>query len=219
VQGLRNLASAGATRGARYTLTPDSEPDLDAVLSLVERERVERFCLYHLAPSGRGKYLHDVTPDQRRAALHRLFEFAVTHPEVEVLTVDNPSDGVALARWLEDRDPEAARRCRDALAWNRGAAGGPGVGLAAVDERGDVHPDQFSRHRTVGNVRVTPFSEIWTRADDPYLQALRAKSWSLPAVCRRCSDRGLCNGGLRSRAELSTGDVWGFDPSCSLRAS
>lgn len=219
VRGLRNLASAGAKRGVRYTLTPDSRPDLHDVLGLVEREHVERFCMYHLAPSGRGKYLHDVTPDERRTALRDVFEFALTHPEVEVLTVDNPSDGVALLQWLADHDPDRAEACRAALVWNRGARGGPGIGLAAVDERGDVHPDQFSRHRTVGNVRHRPFSEIWSHPEDPYLQALRAGSWSLSGECQACEGRELCNGGLRSRAEQSTGDIWGFDPSCSLRAS
>ena len=218
VAGLANLGAAGVRRGVRFTLTPDTFPQLDAVLDLVEREEVDRICIYHLVPSGRGGRLHDIAPAERLDALHRVFAFAVEHTEVEVLTVDNPSDGPVLYRWLRERDEAQAERCREMLTWNRGATGGPGVGLAAVDERGDVHPDQFSRHRTFGNVREQPFSQIWGNPDDEYLRALRSAERPVPAECRACDSLALCGGGLRSRAELSTGDPWGFDPSCNLAA-
>lgn len=218
VDGLGHLGAAGVRRGVRFTMTPDTIPQLDAVLQLALDESIDRICVYHLVPSGRGGRLHDVTPAQRIDALHRIFDFAVEHPGVEVLTVDNPSDGPMLHRWLLERDPDAAARCRDALAWNQGAAGGPGIGLAAVDERGDVHPDQFSRHRTFGNVREEPFSTIWSEARDPYLASLRERPRPLPETCRACPDLELCGGGLRSRAELAGGDPWGMDPSCHLLA-
>lgn len=216
VSGLDHLGAAGIRRGVRFTLGQSTQRGLEAVLALVAGEGIERFCFYHLVPAGRGGRLDDVSAFTRRAALERVFRFALEHPEVEVLTVDNPSDGPVLCRWLEERDREAAARCRRLLAWNAGARGGPGVGLAAVDERGDVHPDQFSRHRTVGNVRARPFSEIWSRPTDPYLRRLRSGDRPLPETCRACPELSLCGGGLRSRAELATGDPWGFDPACTL---
>jgi radical SAM protein with 4Fe4S-binding SPASM domain len=216
VRGLRSLYDRGVKRGVRFTLTPDTVADLDAVLAFAATERVERVCVYHLVPAGRGARLADITPEQRRDAVERVFEFAVEHPDVEVLTVDNPSDGAALCRWLEQRDQAAARRCRRALAWNGGARHGPGVGIAAVDERGDVHVDQFSRHHTVGNVRDRPFSAIWSDPTDPQLRALRDAERRVPSRCAECAELALCGGGSRTRAEAATGDPWGFDPSCSL---
>ncbi|HUZ84626.1 MAG TPA: radical SAM protein [Gaiellales bacterium] len=218
LDGIRNLAAAGVRRGVRFTLTPQTLDGLDRVLELVEQERIERFCLYHLVPSGRGRTLDDVTAGERRSALERVFSFADTHPEIEVLTVDNPSDGPALLRWLEGRDRERAVRCGEMLAWNAGARFGPGVALANVDELGDVHPDQFSRHHTVGNVRRRPFSEIWGTPSDQYLISLRTENRPLPARCAACAWASLCGGGFRARAELATGDPWAFDPSCSLPA-
>ncbi len=218
IEGLANLGAAGVRRGVRFTLTPDTYPQLDAVLDLVVREKLDRICIYHLVPSGRGGRLFDVSPAERLDALHRIFAFAVDHPEAEVLTVDNPSDGPILHQWLSGRDQAQAERCREMLTWNRGATGGPGVGLAAVDERGDVHPDQFSRHRTFGNVRERPFSAIWGEPTDPYLQQLRSAERPVPEECGVCPSFGLCGGGLRSRAELASGDPWGFDPSCNLAA-
>lgn len=216
VAGLHNLADAGVRRGVRFTLTPQTVNGLEAVLELVASEGIERFCMYHLVPSGRGGSLTDITPAQRRRALERVFAFAEQHPQVEVLTVDNPSDGPALVRWLERRDRERAQHCRQMLRWNAGARGGPGVGIANVDERGDVHPDQFSRHRTVGNVRRRPFSSIWSDTTDSYLKLLRSPDRPLADRCMRCRYVALCGGGMRARAELASGDPWAFDPSCSL---
>ena len=216
VDGLRNLAEASVRRGVRFTVTPGNLDGLSEVLALVLREHIERFCLYHLVPSGRGGNLYDITPAQRREVLHRVFVFAEAFPQVEVLTVDNPSDGVALAHWLDERDPDRAARAREMLAWNAGARGGPGVGIGCVDERGDVHPDQFSRHRTLGNIRELPLSEIWQTGRTEWLQLMRSEDRPLAPMCQACPDQALCGGGMRARAELATGDPWAADPSCSL---
>lgn len=216
VAALRALGDAGVKRGIRFTLTPDTVADLDPVLAFAFAERIERVCVYHLVPSGRGRRLADISAEQRRSALEQIFEFATSHPAVEVLTVDNPSDGPALHQWLQRHDPAAATRCRRALEWNGGAPHGPGVGLAAVDERGDVHVDQFSRDHSVGNIRDMPFSQIWSEPADPYLRALREHARPIPMPCRSCPGLAMCGGGSRTRAHAATGDPWGFDPSCSL---
>lgn len=216
VTGLRNLADAGVRRGVRFTVTPGNIDGLSEVLSLVLRENIERVCLYHLVPSGRGGNLYDITPQQRREVLHRVFVFAEAFPHVEVLTVDNPSDGVALAQWLDARDPARAARAREMLGWNAGARGGPGIGIGCVDERGNIHPDQFSRHRTLGNIREAPFSQIWEHGRSEWIQLMRSPDRPMAQICRTCPELGICGGGMRARAELATGDPWAADPSCSL---
>lgn len=218
VAGLRRLGEAGVRRGVRFTLTPGTYRQLEAVLELVESEDVERLCVYHLVPAGRGGRLDDVSPGQRRSALERIFAFAAEHRGVEVLTVDNPSDGPFLLEWLVTHDPHRADVARRALRWNRGATAGAGIALACIDERGEVHPDQFARHHSFGNVRHTPFSRIWRDATDPFLRGLRSGQW-IPETCTSCEGLDLCGGGFRSRAELVTGDPAGFDPSCNLVAS
>lgn len=219
VDALARLRAAGVRRGVRFTLTPDTYDGLDAVLELVVRAGIERLCVYHLVPAGRGGHLDDLDRAQRRDALERIFDFAQAHPEVEVLTVDNPSDGPWLVRWLERRDVAAALRARSALAWNQGARNGAGIGLGCVDERGDVHPDQFSRGHVYGNVRETPFSQIWSAAASPHLAGLRSADRPAPTECGACADYALCGGGFRARAEAATGDPWGFDPSCVVRSA
>jgi Fe-coproporphyrin III synthase len=216
IEGLRHLAEAGVRRGVRFTVTPGNIDGLSDVLALVLRENIERFCLYHLVPSGRGGNLDDITPEQRREVLQRVFVFAEAFPQVEVLTVDNPSDGVALAQWLDARDPTRAARAREMLTWNAGARGGPGIGIGCVDERGDIHSDQFSRHRTLGSIREAPFSEIWQNGRTEWLQLMRSEDRPIAPLCQACPGLNMCGGGMCARAELATGDPWAADPSCSL---
>jgi len=219
IEGLRRLGEHGVRRGVRFTLTPDTIDGIDAVFGLVLQENIERLCVYHLVPQGRGARLVDVTPDERRALVERVFAFAVDHPDVEVLTVDNPSDGALLYHWLLSRDEERAAAARDAMEWNTGARGGSGIGIGCVTECGDVHPDQFSRFRVLGNLRERPFSSIWTDPDDEFVIAARSGTRPVPAACDGCPDYGVCGGGFRARAEAVTGDPWGADPSCQLLAA
>ncbi|MEI7767661.1 MAG: SPASM domain-containing protein, partial [Phycisphaerae bacterium] len=91
--------------------------------------------------------------------------------------------------------------------------------ISSVDPLGNVHYDQFSWHYTCGNVKQTPFSEVWGRATDPRLKILRDRVAHLPEACQKCRFLDICNGNLRTRAEAATGDWLGFDPSCYLSAS
>lgn len=212
VDALVELGRAGVKRGVRFTLAPSTVEGLPAVLRTVSDLGVERFCLYHLVPSGRGKRLDDISPIQRIAALYTVFEFAASTPGVEVLTVANPSDAVAFYLWLRKRDPARAESAYELMAWNGGARHGSGVALACIDERGTVYPDQFSRHRPIGSVKTEPFDRLWERWREHRLGLDPAAR--LPEKCRGCRFFAICGGGFRVRAELSTGDPAGFDPSC-----
>jgi radical SAM protein with 4Fe4S-binding SPASM domain len=79
-----------------------------------------------------------------------------------------------------------------------------------------VHPDQFWRHQTVGNVLERKFSEIWSDNTQPMLAALRNRRKSLKGKCQKCRFLDICNGNLRVRAEAVYSDVWATDPACYL---
>ena len=76
-----------------------------------------------------------------------------------------------------------------------------------------VYADQFSRGRSYGNVRETPFSEIWT---GDALAPMREKKLHVKGRCATCRWLGVCGGNLRARAEAATGDPWAPDPACYL---
>ena len=222
LDGIRNCREAGLKVGVRFTLTKHNFADLGSVFDLVKREGIPRMCVYHLVYAGRGSRLvhEDLTRAQAREALDLIFERTNELAELaghngapEILTVDNPADGVYLYLALRKSNPEQAGEVLRLLTINGGS--GSGTRIGCVDNAGDVHPDQFWRHYSPGNVKERPFSDIWT-GDDPLLAGLRRKEEMVKGRCRSCHYLGICKGGLRVRAEAVFGDVWAEEPACCL---
>lgn len=213
--GIRNTMSAGVKAGVRFTVTRRNAQDLEGIFDLLERDGIPRMCIYHLVYAGRGSELRkeDLARDETRAALDRIFARTEQMPDREILTVDNPSDGVYLYLTLRRRDRARAEEAMRLLSLNGGNGSGESIGC--VDENGDVHADQFWRHYSVGNVRNAPFSQIWT-GGDALLAGLRNRTKLIKGRCRECHYLPVCRGGLRVRAEAVFGDAWAEEPACRL---
>ncbi len=132
----------------------------------------------------------------------------------EILTVGNHADGVYLYLNLKRDNPQRADEVLELLRINGG--NNSGIKIGAVDDRGNVHPDQFWWHYSLGNVRQRKFGDIWSDESEPLLQALRDRKPRLKGRCGRCKYLDMCNGNLRVRAEAEHGDVWADDPACYL---
>lgn len=218
--GIRNCASLGLRLSLRLTITRFTCQEVPAIFQLAEDEGIDRICFYHLAYSGRGGNLRDddITPSQARAVLDTIGEYTLDlhrrgRPK-QVLTVGNHADGVYLYLKLVKNDPERAARVLELLRANGG--NNSGIKIGAVDDVGDVHPDQFWWHYTLGNVCQRKFGDIWTDTSEPLLGGLKDRKGLLKGRCSRCRFRNLCNGNLRVRAETVYGDVWAEDPACYL---
>lgn len=221
-RGMRHIAALGVRAGLRLTLTKHTVDDLDSVLQFIEQEPISRACFYHLAYAGRGDLIRpdDLPAWKRRAAIDKLCEvarrFADGDVRKEILTVDNHSDGPYLYLKLLGENPVRAAQVKERLERHGGARTSSGVGLAEIDWAGHIHPDQFSMHRTIGSVRTTPFSQIWSNPVDPYHRQLQDRLAHLKDRCAGCRFKTMCGGGLRCRAEAATGDPWAPDPACLL---
>ncbi len=224
LEGIRNARAEGFRVSLRFTLTNYNHQYLGAIFDLVERERIPRLCVYHLAYAGRGARISsraDLTHEQTRAAV----DLCVERTEylqrkglnAEVLTVDNHADAVYTAlRLLNERPAQAS----DGLAiLRRNGGNSSGVGIGAIGPKGDVHADQFSHHRSFGNVQERPFAAIWEDMTHPMMAGLKACPRPLNGRCASCPALELCNGNLRVRAEMATGDAWAPDPACYLTNS
>jgi len=97
---------------------------------------------------------------------------------------------------------------------NQGNSSGNGIGCVSWD--GSVHPDQFWRHVSLGNVKERPFSQIWTDLSNPLLARLKDKRPHVTGRCATCRFLNVCGGNFRVRAEAATGDLWAPDPACYL---
>ncbi len=218
--GIGHCKQAGVRVGLRLTLNRHNVGNLDAIFSLLERERIPRACFYHLVYAGRGQQIRadDLTPAETRAAMDMIFarteDFHACGVPCEILTVDNHTDGPYLLQRVQARWPERTDEVLEMLRWNGGNASGSGI--ADIDHLGRVHADQFWQHYSFGNVRERPFSEIWGDTRDPLLAGLRDRKPRLHGRCSRCRYLDLCNGNLRVRAEAVYGDPWAPDPACYL---
>ena len=220
LNGIRNCATLGIRVSLRLTITRYNYQEIPEILRLVEKEGIDRVCLYHLAYAGRGEHLQkeDIDHAQTRAVVDRICEhtldFYRRNLHKEILTVGNHADGVYLYSKLKDKDPERAGKILDLLKINGG--NNSGIRIGAVDNMGNVHPDQFWWHHSFGNVSQRKFGDIWMDTSDPLLKGLKDRKGLLNGRCGRCQYLSICNGNLRQRAEAVFNDVWADDPACYL---
>ncbi|MFH0870907.1 MAG: radical SAM protein [bacterium] len=220
LSGIRACRQEGIKVGLRFTICRYNFQEVDSILDLLEAEGIPRACFYHLVYTGRGKGLsdQDISLPQKRALIDLIFsrtlDFCRRGLNLEILTVDNHTDGVYL--YLKEREthPERANEIRELLRWNGGNSSG--VGIGNIDHKGDVHADQFWQHYSLGNVRQRPFSVIWQDTSDPLLRGLKDRKGLVKGKCSRCHFFDLCNGNFRVRAEAIFHDLWAEDPACYL---
>ena len=160
----------------------------------------------------------DITHSQTRSVVdlicERTLDMYNRGLHKEILTVDNHADGVYLFLRAQKQDPMRAGKILSLLKMNGG--NNSGIRIGAVDDQGNVHPDQFWWHYRIGNVQDRKFGEIWSDTSEPLLQGLRNRKKLLKGRCGHCQYLDICNGNLRVRAEAVFGDVWAEDPACYL---
>ncbi len=220
LRGIRQLVALKQRVSLRLTITQHNFREIPAIFDLVEQENIDRICFYHLTYAGRASKMQaeDVSHRETRAIVDLIFDKTLDlHRRglnKEVLTVDNHADGVYLYFRVKQEDPARAAAVLELLRRNGG--NNSGVRIAAVDNLGNVHADQFWWHYSLGNVRQRKFGDIWNDTSDPLLRGLRSRKPLLKGRCARCQYLDLCNGNLRVRAEAAYGDVWAEDPACYL---
>ena len=218
--GIRNCLKAGVKVGLRFTINRRNAADIPDIFRLLRDENILRACFYHLVYAGRGAKLmaedldHDATRRVVDLIIDRTAELHAQGTPKEVLTVDTHADGPYLyLRMLREGNPRAADVAR-LLRMNRGNSSGNGIGCVSWD--GEVYPDQFWRHASLGNVRQRKFSEIWTDLSNPLMAKLKDKRPYVTGRCATCQFLDVCGGNFRVRAEAATGDLWAPDPACYL---
>lgn len=220
VQAFRHCKAVGQKVGLRLTLSSNNIADLDRILDFIEAENIDRVCFYHLVYSGRGSNVVDVTHEQTREAVDKIIDrtalWAASGKPKEVLTVDQPADGVHLYLRLLRENPERAEEALALLRWNGGGAHGSGTGIGNIDTQGEVHPDQFWQALSLGNVKKRPFSAIWQDESNETLAALRNRNGRLQGKCSHCRFLNVCGGGFRVRAVQTHGNLWAPDPACYI---
>ncbi len=220
MHGIRLCHEHGIKVGLRFTLTQDNAHELPELLQIMQDEQVDKFYLSHLNYAGRGNKNRkdDVIHQMTRDAMDLLFETCWADVQAgrqrEFVTGNNDADGVYLLYWLQKRFPQHVAAMRDSLVcWGGNSSG---VNIANIDNLGEVHPDTFWWHYSLGNVRQRPFSAIWPDTSDPLMAGLKASPRPLEGRCGACRYLDVCGGNTRVRAHQLTGNFWAEDPACYL---
>lgn len=220
MKGFRHCVDVGQKVGLRLTLTRHTAENLDQLFDLIEREGIDRACFYHLCPAGRGKDIDAPTPQQARAAVDTIItrsnDLIQRGKRVEILTVDNHCDGPYTYLRMQRENHPRAEQVLEMLKWNGGGRYSSGVGIADIDFLGNVHADQFSMFRSFGSIKTRKFSDIWQDTSNPIMAGLKDRLPLIKGRCATCRFKEFCAGGLRARAEITTGDPWASDPGCYL---
>jgi 12,18-didecarboxysiroheme deacetylase len=217
---IENCQEAGIKVGLRFTINKRNVQDIPGVFDLLEEKNIPRACFYHLVYSGRGSEIakEDLTHDETRQVLDlimdRTKDLHDRNKAKEILTVDNHADGPYVYQRLLDEDPERAAEVLELLEMNEGNNSGRGIGCISWD--GEVHPDQFWREISLGNIKDKPFSKIWTDVDNEFLMKLKEKKKHVKGRCADCKWLDICGGNFRARAESVANDPWDSDPACYL---
>ncbi len=223
VRGVRECKKRGIKVGLRFTLTRDNAGQLPELLKLCEDEGVDKFYLSHLVYAGRGDKnrgedaLHSHTRTALDLLLQRAWDGVSGATPLDIVTGNNDADAVYMMNWARERFASGhLENLRAHLeAWGGNSSG---LGVANIDTQGNVHPDTYWSDYTVGNIRDTPFSSLWT-GDDPMLAKLRTRPRPLKGRCGACAFQSVCGGNTRIRALQLTGDPWAEDPACYLTNS
>ncbi len=146
--------------------------------------------------------------------LARAWQAVSSGSPLEVVTGNNDADAVYFLDWAARKfgAGEAAHLRAHLEAWGGNSSG---LGVANIDPQGKVHPDTYWSDYTVGSVKSTPFSQLWT-GGDPMLATLRTRPRPLKGRCGGCAFQAVCGGNTRIRALQVTGDPWAEDPACYM---
>lgn len=190
------------------TVTAETADDLPQIYELLKPLGISRWSLFFLVPTGRGRLLEQVTPEQAERILNWLYEVGEEAPFQVKTTEAHHFRRVMLQRMMAE-GASLEELFADRQVRGRMFGVNDGNGALFISRVGNVYPSGFLP-LSVGNVRRGDIVELYRNA--PLFKTLRDKS-KLKGKCGRCEFKGIC-GGSRARAYAMTGDYLQNDPLC-----
>ncbi|MBF0121832.1 MAG: radical SAM protein [Candidatus Omnitrophica bacterium] len=176
------------------TVTTYNYKDVEKITDLAVELGAKAHHIFFLVPTGRGKDMDAVIPDDKYQELLQKIMKKQGEVSIELKPVCAPQF-VPLAKDLG----QSTRFQKGCLA---------GTSYCVILPNGDVHPCPYFPVR-VANVRDQKFSEMWK--EHSLFKELREANYT--GQCGACEHKMSC-GGCRARAYAESGDYMDFDPAC-----
>jgi radical SAM protein len=203
VRAARDIVKSGMSLQINTLVTADTLADLPAIRAVVEHIGAERWSLFFLIATGRGRTLRQITPKEADAVMNWVLDMRAARP---IVTTTEAPHFRRIELLRRAASPGASRGRRSV----RGLGIRDGNGVMFISHIGEIQPSGFLP-LTAGNVRVD--GVLRTYRESPIFRKLRDTD-SFEGRCGCCAFRHIC-GGSRARAFAATGDPFASDPLCA----
>lgn len=196
VDGMKNCREAGVKFQIHTTVMDWNQGEIEQLTDFAVEIGASAHHIFFLIPVGRGKFEKSVEVEQYEDLLARIMEKQKT-VGIEI----KPTCAPQFTRIAEEVGVDT-RFSRGCIA---------GLSYCIINPMGKVQPCAYM-DMEIGNVRRTPFHEIWK--NNEVFQKLRTQRYS--GSCGNCAYVGKC-GGCRARAMYyHDGDYMAEDNYCLL---
>jgi AdoMet-dependent heme synthase len=203
----RHCGRLGLPIQVNTLVAEETADDLPAIYELLRTGfPVMRWSLFMLISVGRGKALHEVSPEEGERIMRWVFDLS-QHSPFMVKTTEAPSyRRIAIEKMRESGTSTPELKCSSVY---KGFQIRDGHGIVFVSNLGEIYPSGFLPLRC-GNVRKDSVVEIYRNSET--FRALHSPD-QFHGKCGACEYSHIC-GGSRARAFAYTGDALGTDPFC-----
>lgn len=212
VQAIRHCSDEGIAVQINMSVMRSAISDVEDVIRLGTSLGVHDYQLFFPIPTGRARGIEPRSPDEYEELIRQIL-IRYRNSDLNI----RPTCAPQFRRIADDLDITNP-------SWGRGCLAG--ITYCRIFANGDVTPCPYLPV-SAGNVRTTPFSEIWKNSE--LFAALRDPD-RLMGKCGRCTFKTTC-GGCRARAyqqgdatplwcdglakpDSANGEICGEDPWC-----
>ncbi len=208
VAGIKMAKAHGVGVQINTTVTTRNAHLIEEIHDLAESLNVDAFHIFMLVPTGRGSEIlaEELPPKEYEEVLTWAYHRQKTSP-LHFKPTDAPHYYRIIRQLAKAEGRKVTREEYGLDAMTRGCLGG--ITFCFISHVGDIQPCGYFDMQ-LGNVKETPFSEIWTNSK--VFNDLRDYSL-LKGKCGACEYKAVC-GGCRARALEITGDYLEAEPYC-----
>ncbi|MEW5945977.1 MAG: radical SAM protein [bacterium] len=193
------------------SFTRRNQDEIPAVYRLAKELGAAAWYMFMVVPTGRGKEILDelIAPGD----YERILDWHYDAEKEEDALLMRPTCAPHYYRVVLQRNRDSGEKLkRRSLRFSTGGSKGCLCAqlICFISNEGDVYPCSYFL-RSAGNVRETPFREIWENSE--LFRELRDFS-AYKGRCGRCEFLKVC-GGCRARADAVHGDYLAEEPFCS----
>lgn len=211
LRGIRFLKNAGLEFQVNTTVTRSNLKDFKKIFRLCEELGAVAWHIFLLVPMGRAAELHGqvISAEEYEEVLHWFYDFRKT-TTMHLKATCAPHYYRIMRQKAKEEGIRVTPETFGMDAVTRGCLGG--IGFCFISHAGQVQPCGYLAAHC-GNVRETPFPEIWCNA--PLFRQFRDRS-CYKGKCGVCEYHSVC-GGCRARAWSMHGDPLAEEPLCAYR--